>query len=112
MLQYSYFSTILKIMREKKNIRGTHLQYRKRLVQIYQHALPRLLHAAPATRCFYVYWIIILKMAPNAFACLDNIIIVIGTFEKHLENLAEIFQRLRKHGSSKILRNTILYGID
>ena len=57
--------------------------------------MPFGLHSAPATFQRLLDRIIGPDMEPRAFAYLDDIIILGKTFEEHLDNLREVFRRLR-----------------
>ncbi|XP_045482795.1 uncharacterized protein LOC123686605 [Harmonia axyridis] len=58
--------------------------------------MPFGLHASPATFQRFLDTIIGPEMEPKAFAYLDDIVVLGETFEEHLENLQEVFQRLRE----------------
>ncbi|XP_018578275.1 uncharacterized protein LOC108916491 [Anoplophora glabripennis] len=57
--------------------------------------MPFGLHSAPATFQRLLDRIIGPEMEPYAFAYLDDIIVLGETFEEHLDNLREVFRRLR-----------------
>jgi Reverse transcriptase (RNA-dependent DNA polymerase). len=57
--------------------------------------MPFGLHSAPATFQRLLDRIISPELEPHAFAYLDDIIVLGETFEDHLENLKEVFRRLR-----------------
>lgn len=57
--------------------------------------MPFGLHSAPATFQRLLDEVIGPKLEPRAFAYLDDIIVLGNTFDDHLQNLREVFQRLR-----------------
>lgn len=57
--------------------------------------MPFGLHSAPATFQQLMDRVIGPELDPYCFAYLDDIIVLGETFERHLENLSEIFRRLR-----------------
>lgn len=58
--------------------------------------MPFGLHSAPATFQRLLDSIIGPELEPNAFAYLDDIIIISRTFQEHLSHLTEVFRRLRE----------------
>lgn len=52
------------------------------------------LHSAPATFQRTLDIIILINMDPNAFAYLDDIIVVSRTFEEHMKYVRQVFRRL------------------
>lgn len=64
---------------------------------LYQwRVMPFGLHSAPATFQRALDTVIGADMEPHAFAYLDDIIVIGKTLEEHLENLREVFRRLRR----------------
>jgi len=57
--------------------------------------MPFGLHSAPATFQRLLDNILGPELEPHVFIYLDDIIIVSGTFDEHLQHLAEVFRRLR-----------------
>ena len=57
--------------------------------------MPFGLHSAPSTFQRLLDHVITPDMAPHAFAYLDDIVICTATYEKHLEVLESVFQKLR-----------------
>ncbi|KAH8232704.1 hypothetical protein KR032_000087 [Drosophila birchii] len=58
--------------------------------------MPFGLHSAPATFQRALDTVIGPDMEPHAFAYLDDIIVIGSTLEEHVENLREVFRRLRR----------------
>ena len=59
------------------------------------NAMPFGLHSAPSTFQWHLDRVITPDMARHAFAHLDDIVICTATYEKHLDVLEAVFQKLR-----------------
>ena len=58
--------------------------------------MPFGLHVAPATFQRLLDHVVTAKMAPHVFAYLDDIVIVSNTYERHMEILTNVFDRLHE----------------
>ena len=53
-------------------------------------------HAAPATFQRLLHHVVTAEMVPHAFAYVDDIVIVSNTYERHMEILINVFDRLHE----------------
>lgn len=73
--------------------------------------LPFGLHSTPSTLQRLLDKVIGPELEPFAFAYLDDIVVASKTFEKHLEHLNMVFDRLR-HANLRMNLDKCKFGVD